>query len=228
MRSRVHYESEQWNRTSDDDEMRTPGVRCWSALRAAVFQCQHSANASRSAQEAFIAGAQFCSEAAPLRGEERLWWRSGQGVQPRRSSIWNTAARRHACRAQARSGRRDAVAAGARLMFFPEGQIRVHLYGEPVDMRRSFNGLYALTRAGLKQDPLLCGASEYVAAEHCAVSTPRRHGNLLMSARHITSDALQQTKHRVLGLEASGLFARHAGLVEPPTHHLDVPTSAVA
>lgn len=39
-------------------------------------------------------------------------------------------------------------------MFFPEGQIRVHLYGEPVDMRRSFNGLYALTRAGLKQDPL--------------------------------------------------------------------------
>lgn len=39
-------------------------------------------------------------------------------------------------------------------MFFPEGQIRVHLYGEPVDMRKSFNGLYALTRAGLKQDPL--------------------------------------------------------------------------
>lgn len=39
-------------------------------------------------------------------------------------------------------------------MFFPEGQIRVHLYGQPVDMRRSFNGLYALTRASLKQDPL--------------------------------------------------------------------------
>lgn len=39
-------------------------------------------------------------------------------------------------------------------MFFPEGQIRVHLYGEPVDMRRSFNGLYALTRAQLGQDPL--------------------------------------------------------------------------
>jgi transposase len=39
-------------------------------------------------------------------------------------------------------------------MFFPEGQIRVHLYGEPVDMRKSFTGLYALTRAGLKLDPL--------------------------------------------------------------------------
>ncbi len=28
-------------------------------------------------------------------------------------------------------------------MFFPEGQIRVHLYGQPVDMRKSFDGLSA-------------------------------------------------------------------------------------
>lgn len=39
-------------------------------------------------------------------------------------------------------------------MFFPEGQIRVHLYGQPVDMRKSFDGLYALTRQELRQDPL--------------------------------------------------------------------------
>jgi transposase len=39
-------------------------------------------------------------------------------------------------------------------MFFPEGQIRVHLYGQPADMRKSFDGLYALTRQELKQDPL--------------------------------------------------------------------------
>ena len=39
-------------------------------------------------------------------------------------------------------------------MFFPEGQIRVHLYGQPTDMRRSFNGLIALTRHELKEDPL--------------------------------------------------------------------------
>jgi len=39
-------------------------------------------------------------------------------------------------------------------MFFPEGQIRVHLYGQPVDMRKSFDGLYALTRHQLGQDPL--------------------------------------------------------------------------
>jgi transposase len=39
-------------------------------------------------------------------------------------------------------------------MFFPEGHIRVFLYGEPVDMRKSFDGLYALARQGLRQDPL--------------------------------------------------------------------------
>jgi len=39
-------------------------------------------------------------------------------------------------------------------MFFPEGHIRVYLYGQPVDMRKSFDGLYALARHGLRQDPL--------------------------------------------------------------------------
>jgi transposase len=39
-------------------------------------------------------------------------------------------------------------------MFFPEGQIRVHLYGLPCDMRKSFTGLYALTKQGLRADPL--------------------------------------------------------------------------
>ena len=39
-------------------------------------------------------------------------------------------------------------------MFFPEGQIRVQLYGRPVDMRKSYDGLYALTRSELKQDPM--------------------------------------------------------------------------
>ena len=39
-------------------------------------------------------------------------------------------------------------------MFFPEVQVRVFLYGEPVSMRLSFDGLYALTRHRLQQDPL--------------------------------------------------------------------------
>ena len=39
-------------------------------------------------------------------------------------------------------------------MFIPEGQIRVFLYGEPVSMRLSFDGLYALARHRMQQDPL--------------------------------------------------------------------------
>lgn len=39
-------------------------------------------------------------------------------------------------------------------MFFPEGQIRVFVYGQPVSMRLSFDGLYALARHGMRQDPL--------------------------------------------------------------------------
>ena len=39
-------------------------------------------------------------------------------------------------------------------MFFPEGRIAVHLYGRPTDMRKSFDGLSALTRNELKEDPL--------------------------------------------------------------------------
>ena len=39
-------------------------------------------------------------------------------------------------------------------MFFPEGHIRVFLYGLPTNMRKSFDGLYALARHDLQQDPL--------------------------------------------------------------------------
>ena len=38
-------------------------------------------------------------------------------------------------------------------MFFAEGQIRVHLYGSPADMRKSYDGLQALTRHAIGQDP---------------------------------------------------------------------------
>lgn len=37
-------------------------------------------------------------------------------------------------------------------MFFPESRVRVYLYGQPVDMRKSFDGLYAVARAAFPQD----------------------------------------------------------------------------
>ena len=39
-------------------------------------------------------------------------------------------------------------------MFFPEGQVRVFVYGRPVNMRLSYDGLYALARHTMGQDPL--------------------------------------------------------------------------
>lgn len=39
-------------------------------------------------------------------------------------------------------------------MFFPEARVRVFLYGQPVDMRKSFDGLIAPTDRALGQDPL--------------------------------------------------------------------------
>jgi transposase len=37
-------------------------------------------------------------------------------------------------------------------MFFPESRVRVYLYGQPVDMRKSFDGLYAIARSAFTTD----------------------------------------------------------------------------
>jgi transposase len=39
-------------------------------------------------------------------------------------------------------------------MFFPEGQVKVWLYTEPTDMRRSFDGLSGMVKHQLLEDPL--------------------------------------------------------------------------
>lgn len=39
-------------------------------------------------------------------------------------------------------------------MLIPESQVRIWLYGAPTDMRKSFDGLSALVRTKLAEDPL--------------------------------------------------------------------------
>lgn len=39
-------------------------------------------------------------------------------------------------------------------MLIPEGQVRIWLYAPPTDMRKSFDGLSALVRTRLAEDPL--------------------------------------------------------------------------
>ena len=39
-------------------------------------------------------------------------------------------------------------------MFFPENQVRIFVYGEPVNMRLSYDGLYAKIQNVMGRDPL--------------------------------------------------------------------------
>ena len=39
-------------------------------------------------------------------------------------------------------------------MFFPEAHVKIWLYAKPADMRCSFNGLSALAKNRIKEDPL--------------------------------------------------------------------------
>jgi len=39
-------------------------------------------------------------------------------------------------------------------MFFPESEVRVWLYARPTDMRKSYDGLSALVKNQLLEDPL--------------------------------------------------------------------------
>jgi len=39
-------------------------------------------------------------------------------------------------------------------MFFPESQVKIWLYAKPTDMRKSFDGLSALAKNMIKEDPL--------------------------------------------------------------------------
>jgi transposase len=39
-------------------------------------------------------------------------------------------------------------------MFFPEGRVRIFLYGQPTDLRKSFDGLYGVVKHAMGRDPL--------------------------------------------------------------------------
>ena len=39
-------------------------------------------------------------------------------------------------------------------MFFPESRVRIWLYAQPTDMRKSFDGLVVLVKHQLQEDPL--------------------------------------------------------------------------
>jgi hypothetical protein len=55
-------------------------------------------------------------------------------------------------------------------MFFAEAQIRVHLYGQPTDMAKSYDGLQALARHAMGRDPL--DGALYIFVNNAAADAP--------------------------------------------------------
>lgn len=70
-------------------------------------------------------------------------------------------------------------------MFFPTGQVRVFVYGAPVNLRLSFDGLYALTKNQLGGDPLSGDLYAYInrRATQIKVLYFDRHGLCVWSMR---------------------------------------------
>jgi len=122
-------------------------------------------------------------------------------------------------------------------MFFPEGQIRVQLYGKPCDMRNSFDGLQALTRHGLGADPLDGGLYVFInkratqmrvlyfdRSGFCIWSKRLEAGRFLSDWKDIRSRHMDWTELKLMleGIEPARRRKRFR--YEIPTHK-PVPTS---
>jgi transposase len=109
-------------------------------------------------------------------------------------------------------------------MFFPEGQIRVFLYGVPVNMRLSYDGLYALTRHELKQDPLSGHLFAFINRRAtqikvlyfdrtglCVWSKRLEVGRLISNWAHVTTHEMDWTGLKLLleGIEPQGRRKRY-------------------
>lgn len=109
-------------------------------------------------------------------------------------------------------------------MFFPEGQVRVHLYGQPVDMRKSFTGLYALARHGLQQDPLSGHLFVFINRRasqmkvlywdrtgFCIWAKKLESGRFLSDWRQVASREMDYTDHKLMleGIEPKRVRKRY-------------------
>ena len=59
-------------------------------------------------------------------------------------------------------------------MIMPGAEIKVLVATKPVDFRRQADGLAALVQEALRENPYLCGGSDYVAEPPQRLSGPRR------------------------------------------------------
>lgn len=109
-------------------------------------------------------------------------------------------------------------------MFFPEQQVRVFLYGQPVDMRRSYDGLHAIARHGVQQDPLLGHLFAFInrratqikvlywdRSGWCVWAKRLEQGRLLPDWKNVTTRELDITQLKLLleGIEVKRVRHRY-------------------
>jgi len=96
-------------------------------------------------------------------------------------------------------------------MFFPEGRIRVQLYGQPVDMRKSFDGLSALAAHAMGCDPLSGALFVFInrrgtqvkvlyfdRSGYCVWAKRLEAGRFISDWRHVHSRAMDWTGLKLL------------------------------
>lgn len=109
-------------------------------------------------------------------------------------------------------------------MFFPEGHIRIFLYGQPVNMRLSFDGLYAITKNVLQQDPLSGHLFAFINRRGnqikilyfdrtglCVWSKRLEQGRLIQNWQNVTDREMDFTALKLLleGIEPKRLYKRY-------------------
>jgi len=117
-------------------------------------------------------------------------------------------------------------------MFFPEGRIRVHLYGQPCDMRKSYDGLQALVRHAMGHEPLDGGLYAFVnrrgsqikclyfdRSGFCIWGQRLETGRFISDWRQVTTQEMDWTALKLLleGLEGRRVrrrFSLPAGVVK--------------
>jgi len=93
-------------------------------------------------------------------------------------------------------------------MFFPEDRVRIFVHERPVDMRKSFDGLYALVKHVLGEDPL--SGSVYVFVN--------RRGNYLKALYFDRTGFCIWAKR----LEHGVFVRRHSGTLKREMRYMDL------
>ena len=107
------------------------------------------------------------------------------------------------------------------MMFFPESQVRVWLYNKPTDMRKSYDGLAALVKSKLEEDPLSgqlfvfinrkrtqCKVLYFDRTGYCIWSKRLEHGQFHANAGETIKQALEWTDLKLIieGIDTRSVY----------------------